>query len=178
MKRTVMQVALCLGAVWTACADEFAMVATDAAGLSSYSTGTNFSNHLPPSAGNTYRTANYIMRTPEGSASYVFAGDRLTLNSTGTLAWKSIGPLTVADLVFEGTIGHWYGNLANDAQLYGAVTIPAGATARFDCSQTENDKRVFRVYAPLSGSGNLQITMGHSNAVKGVCLLADIMTFA
>ncbi len=171
MRSVAMAMCVCaVGSVWAA---ERVMKASDAGGVSSFNSGTNWEDNLPPVAGNTYRTANYILRTPEGTASYVFAGDRLTLNSTGTLAWKSIGPVTVADLVFEGTIGHWYGNLANDAQLFGAITIPSGATARFDCSQTENDKRVFRVYAPITGSGNLQVTMGHSSAVKGVSLLTD-----
>jgi autotransporter-associated beta strand protein len=153
------------------------MTGGNAAGTSSFNSGTNWDDGLPPTAGNTYRTAGYLLRTPEGTSSYVFAGDRLTINSTGVMAWKSIGPVTVADLVLEGTIGHWYGNLAEDAQLFGAVTIPAGALARFDCSQTENDKRVFRIYAPLSGSGNLQVTMGHSNALKQVSLFADNSAF-
>jgi autotransporter-associated beta strand protein len=140
-------------------------------GTSSFNSGTNWDDNLPPSAGNNYSTANYIMRTPEGTNDFVFAGDRLTINSNGTLAWKSVGPLTVADLVLEGTMGHWYGNLTG--YLYGNITIPATRTARFEASQTENDTRVFAIYSTVSGSGNIQVTMGHSNALKQVSLLAD-----
>lgn len=155
-------------------AADITLSGSDAPGKSSLNTGENWPEGLAPEAGNNYFVpATRTLRTPEGTASYVFAGDRLTINSGGTMAWKSTGPVTVADLVLAGTLGHWQGNLANDAQLYGAVTIPAGATGRFDANQTESDRRVFLVYSTVSGGGNIQVTMGHSNAVKGVSLLAD-----
>lgn len=156
---------------------EHVMTGSNASGTSSFNSGTNWDDNLPPTDGNTYRTAGYVLRTPEGTNAFVFAGVQLTVNSSGVMAWKSTGPVTVADLVLEGTIGHWFGNLPNDAQLFGAVTIPAGATGRFECSQAENDTRVFRIYAPLSGSGSLQVTMGHSNALKQVSLFADNSAF-
>jgi len=160
---------VCAAAV--AWAGDYVMIRGDAPATSSFNSYTNWDNQLPPSVGNTYSTSNFIMRTPEGTSDFVFAGDRLTINSNGALAWKSVGPLTVADLVLEGTIGHWYGGLTG--YLYGNITVPATRTARFEASQTENDTRIFAIYSTVSGSGNIQVTMGHSNALKQVSLLAD-----
>ena len=146
----------------------------DAGGKSSFNTGENWPGGLAPEAGNNYFVpSSRTLRTPEGTDSYVFAGDRLTINSGGVMAWKSTGPVTITDLVLTGTLGHWQGNLANDAQLYGAITIPLGATGRFECSQTENDRRVFLVHSAISGSGDILVVMGHTNAVKGISLLGD-----
>ncbi len=168
--RFFLTVGVCLS-VASAWAGDYVMIRADAPATSSFNSYTNWDNQLPPSAGNNYSTAGYIMRTPEGTSDYVFAGDRLTISSTGALAWKSAGPLTVADLVLEGTLGHWYGGLTG--YLYGNVTIPATRTARFEASQTENDTRIFAIYSTVTGSGNIQVTMGHSNALKQVSLLAD-----
>jgi autotransporter-associated beta strand protein len=170
MKR-FLTMGVCVCAAASAWAAERVMTVGNNAGTSSFNSGTNWDDNLPPSAGNNYSTAGYIMRTPEGTSDFVFAGDRLTVNSTGALAWKSAGPLTVADLVLEGTISHWYGGLTG--YLHGNVTIPATRTARFDASQTEADTRIFAIYSTVSGSGNIQVTMGHSNALKQVSLLAD-----
>ena len=169
--RQFLVASVCLFLAGVVRAAEVAMIRGDAAATSSFNSYTNWADQLAPSAGNNYSTTNYIMRTPEGSNSVVFAGDRLTVNSNGALAWKSTGPLTVADLVLEGTLGHWYGGLTG--YLYGNITVPAARIARFEASQTENDTRIFAIYSTVSGSGNIQVTMGHSNALKQVSLLAD-----
>jgi hypothetical protein len=177
MKMTI-AVAGCALALSPAWAAERVMTGSDAAGSSSFNSGSKWDDGQPPSAGNTYRTGSNILRTPEGPVSdeYVFAGDRLTVNNGGSLAWKSAGTVTVADMVLEGTVGHWYGNLSQDARLFGGITIPAGATGRFQAAQGENDTRIFRVYSALSGGGTLELEMGNSNYVanvKGVDLLGD-----
>ena len=160
-------------------AADIAMIASDATSpMSSFNTGTNWPDHLAPVAGNTYRTAGYIMRTPENpstTTNFVFQGDRLTINSNGSLAWKTLGLVTIADLVLEGPIAQWYGGLT--ARLYGNITIPATKTGQFTAGM-DNDVRAFAVYSTISGSGTLQITMSQTNNpattyLKQTSLFAD-----
>ncbi len=174
MKKACVAIVL-ICAVTVARSGEHLMTANNAMGTSSFNSGTNWDDNLPPSAGNNYSTSNYIMRTPEGTNDFVFEGAKLTVNSNGALAWKSFGPLTVADLVLEGTVSHWYGGLTG--RLYGNISIPATRIARFEASQTEADTRIFEIYSTIAGSGNIQVTMGHSNSLKQTSLLADNRAF-
>ena len=173
--KSILMAVVCLCVAIAARSEEHLMTASNAAGTSSFNSGTNWDDNLPPSAGNNYSTANYILRTPEGTNDFVFEGTKLTVNSNGAVAWKSVGPVTVADLVLEGTISHWYGGLTG--RLYGNLTIPAARTARFEASQTEADTRIFAIYSTITGSGNIQVTMGHSNSLKQTSLLVDNSAF-
>lgn len=169
---------LCAGllacGVRSASADEYYLLGSDSPGTTSFNTTGRWNNAAAPVAGNTYRTANYQMRTPENvaNASYVFAGDRLTISSGGSMLWKCNGPVTVGDLVFSsGTINHGYGGLTG--QLYGSITIPANSNGTFAANNTENDNRYFSIYSTISGAGTLYITMGHTNALKRTSLFGD-----
>ena len=58
----------------------------DAAGTSSFTGATNWSNGAVPSAGNAYFTGALTLRTPNPTASgnnYIFAGDSLSIDSGG-----------------------------------------------------------------------------------------------
>lgn len=48
-------------------------------GASGFNAGTNWSDALAPSAGKTYGTGGYLLRTPSTAGNYVFAGDSLTV---------------------------------------------------------------------------------------------------
>ncbi len=170
MKRFWMS-SVCLCVAASAGAQDIVMIRSDAPATSSFNSYTNWADQLAPSGAKTYQTTNNIMRTPEGAGPFVFEGSRLTISSSGALAWKSTGPVTVADLVLEGPVSHWFGGIIG--RLYGNITVPASRTARFECAPTENDMRVFAVYSTIAGNGNLQVTMGHVTALKQTSLFAD-----
>src|SRR5215469_13821595 len=70
--------ALLLGGVEASLAVDVKLKTTDAAGTSSFTVGTNWSNNALPSAGNAYYTTNFTLRTPNPTTSgnnYVFGGD-------------------------------------------------------------------------------------------------------
>jgi len=161
---------VCLSVAAVSWAADIALIRTDAASTSSFNSYTNWSDQLAPSAGKTYQTTNQTLRTPEGSGPFVFLGDRLTVSSSGALAWKSLGAVTVSNLVLESSVQHWYGALA--ARLYGGITIPASRTAGFSAG-SETDQRTYEVYSTISGSGNLLVSMDQiTNYLKQTFLFA------
>ena len=166
-------------------ADNRYMTANDAsAPTSSFNTGANWDNKEKPCAGNDYFTAGNSMRTPDGGSvndTHIFEGDSLTVNG-GALAWKSAGTVTVSNLIFRGgNLAHWQGGLAQDARLFGNIEVPAGFSCKFQCTESENDNRFFRIHSAIRGAGTLEMEMGNSNYVahvKGVELLGDNSGFS
>lgn len=147
-------------------AADISMINEDAQGTSSFISAGNWSDALPPSAGKTY-LANKTFRTPENSSDYVFAGDRLTL--LATFAWKTIGTITVSNLVSNGgTLAQW---MSNGARLYGNVTVNSGTT--WTIQALEPSARWFEIYAPISGSGAIELQMNQTNTLKQASFLAD-----
>ena len=65
--RRSLTLGVCVCAAAVAWAGDYVMIREDAPTTSSFNSYTNWDNQLPPSAGNTYSTANYIMRTPEST---------------------------------------------------------------------------------------------------------------
>lgn len=153
-------------------AAEIAMVVKgDDPGTSSYLTGTNFSDHLPPVAGNAYKTAAFTMRSPNDTSTatnYVFAGDKLTISSGGSLLWKTGGYLTVNDLVLGGgAITHGLDNFV--ARLAGAITVSNASSF----SALEPNSRDFIVYSTIKGAADLTVTVAYTNSSKQFSLMAD-----
>lgn len=170
MKRWICAVALFL-LMSSLRAAEIAMVRGDDAGTSSYLTGTNFSDHLAPVAGNTYKTANYGMRSPNDvvlSTNYVFAGDKLTISSGGSMLWKTGGFLTVDDLVLGGgTITHGFDNMV--ARLAGNITVSNASSF----SANEPNARDFIIYSTVKGTADLTVNVVATNSSKQFSLMAD-----
>ena len=152
---------------------EHTMKEGDAMNTSSFNTGVQWDDGQAPKAGDTY-VANYQLRTPI-TGSHTFAGDLLTV--TGNILWK--GPdnasITVPAMILRGTINNGQGNTT--AKIYGAITIPEGATATFGTG-TELDRRMLLFYAPLTGSGALNLFIPRrSGDMKEIQLSADNTAF-
>ena len=159
---------LLAGAAVTVGADEFVLIRGDAIGVSSFNSASNWNNQLAPEAGHTYRTGSYQLRTPEGTAAHVFAGDRLTVSAGGNILWKSQGNITVDDLVLAGgSIGH--GQDHATARLFGNISV----TAASSFTANENNPRTFMIYSTISGTANLTIAMNQTSSLKQTSFLAD-----
>jgi len=159
---------VCVSAVMMVQAAEHSMTNSDAYGDCSFIYGKNWDDGQAPTAGNTYRSAK-LLRTPEDSVDYVFAGDQLTMDTGSTFAWKSQGILTVSNLVFNGgTLSHW---MSGAGRLFGDITVNAGKLWRISAS--EPNARWFDIYAPISGDGNIEIQLYQTITLKQVNLLGD-----
>ncbi len=90
--------------------------------VSSFNSPENWTNALAPSAGHTYHTNGYYLRTPRSGAAHHFAGDRLIIGSRrlpmpdasqpGALLLSSnvATTLTIDDLVLDGGYLSNFGN--------------------------------------------------------------------
>ena len=179
--KLVMAVAGCVCALAAGAEDRW-LTAGDASPYSSFNSTGRWNVVEAPCAGNDYFTRGKDMRSPDAGSvtdEHVFQGDSLTVDG-GSLAWKSLGTVTVTNLILKsGNLSHWQGNLAQDARLFGNIEILSGYYGKFACaaSVNETDRRIFRVYASITGSGLMEIEMGHptqpATYVKGVELLGD-----
>jgi autotransporter-associated beta strand protein len=79
------------------------LTADDPLGQTSFNAAGRWSDGLAPSAGKTYETSNFRLRTPADATSRTFAGQSLKL-SGGSLTWKgtSSSTTTIADLTLSG----------------------------------------------------------------------------
>ncbi len=80
------------------------LTAEDPLGQTSFNVAGRWSDGLAPSAGKTYETANFRLRTPADSTSRSFAGQSLKI-SGGALLWKGTtsASLTINDLRLAGS---------------------------------------------------------------------------
>ncbi len=112
----------------------------DAAGTTSFTGSTNWSNSAVPALGNSYFTTNaagvgYQMRTPTGAGNYTFGGDSLTLctnASSDSIALKGDGGtvITVNNLILAGGSVANGGNAAGVATtntVVGSINVTAGS---------------------------------------------------
>ncbi len=107
-------------------AAEYALTGGDAPGTNSFMTAGKWNSGAAPEAGHTYRTAAYQLRTPENTTgtAYTFAGDALTVNTSGSILWKCSGPVTVGNLILAGgSIAHGLDNYTG--RLYGNLSVTA-----------------------------------------------------
>jgi fibronectin-binding autotransporter adhesin len=172
--------ALLLGGIEASLAADVKLKTTDAAGTSSLTGATNWSNNALPSAGNAYYTTNFTIRTPNPTTSgnnYVFGGDSLSIDPGGRLLGKignnaanntTFGTITVANLILNGgtldqagansdnSVLTVTGNVSvNAASFIGALGGTANGSAKFETVEFT---------APISGSGALQVSGPAINA--------------
>ena len=163
-----------MGLVVVSRAVDISMIDGNSGGTSSYNSGIDWSNGLPPGPGTNYFTNGQLMRSPDGDSSsdnHVFAGDSLTLNG-GTFAWKSAGVCTVTNFIIDsGSIQHWRDHAL--ARLYGNITINPGKTLTF-ISPGANARR-FDIYSTIHGSSyiNARMDITADGTEKRVSFLAD-----
>lgn len=149
------------------------LTADDPLGSASFAAAGNWSDGLAPSAGKTYETYRFRLRTPADAASRSFAGQALTI-SGGGITWKGTASssLTVNNLTLSGGTefiqagsGTWTlaGNIAVKATeaMMRAANGPINLTAN------------------LSGSGSLlhvnnTVTLsGNNSAFTGKTVVGD-----
>lgn len=125
---------------------QYYQTANDALGTSSFNAAGTWNNAAAPSAGNTYATEHWLLRSPASAGSYTFAGNSLTVGGTdGTagaqpfsqttanndsLIFKASGvTLTVTNLILDGgQVRDGNGN-GNFTHLAGNITVTTNGGA-------------------------------------------------
>ncbi len=149
-------------------AANYVMTGNDGVGMSSFNTGLNWPGGLAPEPGNTYQTANFLLRTPSVTgSSFTFAGDSLEVQAGGTLRNKTqAGTITIDNLILaEGAVVELsqpgnpavnnntaLGELAGNITLNGLAVLRAG-------NANDAAGETFIIRSTLSGTGGL-ITSG------------------
>ena len=107
---------------------------SDAGGTSSYNTSLNFKNNsvaAAPSAGNTYNTGAFTLRSPGAATAQAFAGDSLSIDAggrfLGKVAANATQTLTINNLILNGGLFDQASSANDNAVLAvnGAVTVAA-----------------------------------------------------
>ena len=136
-----------------------AMNLSDAANATSFNTGLHWVGGAVPTAGNTYQTLNFLLRSPTANTPVTFAGDSLQVGGGGTLRIKTIATVTVNNLVVSnGAVveltqpnGGTAGSLAGTMQLNGTAVFHAGIQA----GEANNS---LAISSTLSGTGGFATT--------------------
>ena len=154
-------------------ASQVNLTADDPLGQASFNATGRWSDGLAPSAGKTYETANFRLRTPADTASRTFAGQSLKL-SGGGLTWKGTASssLTIHDL-----------RLAGSPELIhagsGTWTLAGNLTVDTDDAMIRAANGPILVSANLAGSKpllfvNNPVTLaGNNTAFTGKVLVGD-----
>lgn len=154
--------------------------ANDAAGTSSFTGSTNWSNGAVPSAGNNYFTGVFWLRTPNPTTSgnnYIFGGDSLSIDSGGRFLGKignnvsgnmTAGTVTINNLILNGCVFDQAGANSDNAKLIVAGNVSVTAASLLGAlGGTANGSSRFETLefvAPISGSGDLQVSGPNINA--------------
>jgi hypothetical protein len=140
------------------------MTANDAFGASSFNTAGTWSPSAAPSAGKTYSTQGYLLRSPTTAGSYTFAGDSLTVGggsgggafspttaNNNALIFKASGlTLTVNNLILDGSQIRDGNGDGSWTALDGNITVTANGG-----SFIAQDTNI--VNSAISGSGPIYI---------------------
>jgi autotransporter-associated beta strand protein len=149
------------------------MTADDPLGSASFAAAGNWSDGLAPSAGKTYETYRFRLRTPADAASRSFAGQALTV-SGGGITWKgtSSSTLTVGNLTLTG-------NPELVQAGSGTWTLAGNLAVKSDEAMLRAANGPINLSASLSGSGNLlcvnnTVTFsGNNSAFTGKTIVGD-----
>jgi fibronectin-binding autotransporter adhesin len=160
------------------CAKSFAanitLTNTDPANATSFNTAGRWSVVAAPAPGNSYYTANFVLRTPNPTTTgnnYIFAGDSLSIDAGARFLGKignnvagntTVGTITVTNLILNGGQFDQAGNNGDSSVLIvaGNVTVAAPSTLGA-LGGTANPSARFETIeftAPIGGSGALQIS--------------------
>ena len=148
---------------------------TDAAGTSSFTGATNWSDGNAPTVGNAYFTGTNALRTTNyavngGSVALAFGGDSLSIDAGGRLSGKignngvvgsaSTGIYTANFILNGGQIDEGGGPRGNDVLVIaGTVTVNAASVLSAAGAAGNNNANfeTTEVVAPISGNAALQI---------------------
>ena len=182
-----------LGLVSSAQAASITMKASDAAGVSSFNAGTNWTGSAAPASGNNYFTGAFTLRTSITAGTYTFAGDSLSIDSGGVLLGKAGNGSTITLNFTNGT-----GLFLNGGSLYqagansnvgtvlavnGTITANANTTSFLGAlGATSNNSTAFEtlnILGNIGGSGNITIGgTANNGANTGVVKLSGANTIS
>lgn len=124
-----------------------------------------WSDDLAPSAGKTYSTGAFQIRTGETTLAPTFAGDSLRIVSGGSLLLKqNYGATSTANLILNGgSIISGNGTTGTTLQiLAGTINVVSNSTISLPVNGTDRRRIALSSTSTLSGSGNLTINGGDS----------------
>jgi len=186
-RTTLLAASLAAVGVSSASAASFTLEASDASTTSSFTnpltaaaagwTDGTLIDHAP-SAGNTYATGAFILRTPT-TGDHSFAGDSLTVQTGGQLAIKgpAASTITVNNLILDGgNLNVASGTAAATFNVAGNITVDTtGSVKAF--SSTGSNTQVLNLQATLAGSGTLNVPNDTTNNSRGTVRLGAANTF-
>ena len=144
---------------------------SDAVGVSSFVSGSNWSDGLAPSVGSDYVSAT-TLRTPPVSGSYVFAGNSLTLNNHGSLVFKGAGTnniITVSNLTLN-TGSAIVNAMSTPFTLAGSIFLGGSNIANL---QVTSPNAGYVVSAKIWGVGGLSFTTTYATSSANSVTLAS-----
>ncbi len=168
----------CAFGISQASAADITLLQSDPTGTNSFTSAGNWSNSAAPSAGNDYFVTGdgttFNLRAP---ANATFAGDSLTINNGGILAWapsSNTGTLTVSNLILNG------GGVANfrtsgTLTLEGNVDVTAASALRLG-SGANTSVRNITLNSTVTGNGQLEM-LAQNNSVSTLTVNGNNSTF-
>jgi autotransporter-associated beta strand protein len=170
---------LLLGSLLGASAADIRLKNNDAAGTTSITGSTNWSNGSVASAGNAYFTTNFTIRTPAATTSgntYIFGGDSLSIDTGGRLIGKmgnnvsgnTVSNIVRANFILNGGVMDQAGANSDSAVLTLAGTLTVNQPSIMGAlGGTANNSSVFEtldIAATISGSAALTLSGGSINS--------------
>jgi fibronectin-binding autotransporter adhesin len=190
----VLSFVLGIAGVFSGRATTVTMNANDAAGTSSFAAAGHWNNAAAPAAGNNYFTSTFQIRSSTAAGTYTFAGDSLSIDTSGILQGKAGNGATITLNFTNGT-----GLFLNGGSLYqagsntdvgtvlaigGTITANAGTTTFLGALgstavQNSGDFETLNITGALGGTGNI-IVGGAQNAGTntGLVELSDANTLS
>ena len=128
----------------------------------SWDNGIYWDDGLPAQAGNDYHVGDSTgkgLRTPNNVSNPVFPGDSLTVHSTGTMALKHNGTVTIDNLILDGgTVSCAVGN--RTMTVGGNLFVQAPSTF----SMGGTNRRTIQLTSTVTGAADLTLTGSGSPA--------------
>lgn len=161
-------------------AANFVLTANDAPTTNSFNTGLNWGLGTPvgaagqaPSAGNTYQTGAFRLRTPQAFSNlFTFAGDSLEVQAGGSIRQKTVGTVTIGNLILADTallelsqpngqtgVGLAFGGVA------GSISLTSGMATFMAGNPGDGPNHVYTISSDISGLGGLNTTGSGGNVI-------------
>jgi autotransporter-associated beta strand protein len=144
---------------------EISLTASDGGGATSFNTGLHWNGGQAPSAGNTYTTGSFDLRTPTSTGNLTFGGDSLRVDSGGRFVVKaasSIFTFNNGGLILNGG-GVVSASLGAISTVAGTVDVMANSFFQIGVNN-----EILNVDSIISGSANLTVNSVAAGSVGTV----------
>jgi len=144
------------------------LTADDALGTTSFYTAGNWDSGAAPNLYSDYFTSSYLLRTPDGTSDYTFAGNSLTLEPNGgaggSLIFKGAGTrtYTIPMLYLSGGLIRSGSGSSDVCILDGNLSMNNETTTTIQA-----DQGAFVLAGPIAGGGHLKTRGGYSTTLSG-----------